>query len=135
MNRVNPLHIGGLLLVILLFFIMQLSGAKAELKEVEAEYKQVSKLATEVNALKNIYGNKDKAKKSLLRILRLSSLRSANIKQKLKKNSLSVSSLSMDKNALNSLMGKLLNGAYNINAMKIKKLSKERVSFEMEIKW
>ena len=41
----------------------------------------------------------------------------------------------MDKNALNTLMGKLLNGAYNITSFKVRKLSPNSVSFDMEIKW
>ena len=53
----------------------------------------------------------------------------------MKKSSMLISSTSMEKNALNTLMGKILNGAYNISSLKIKKLSENSVSFEMEIKW
>lgn len=135
MNRVNPLHIGLLLAVILLFLMLQLSGSKSELEEVSSEYANTKQLVGELSSLKNVYGSKDKVKKSLKRILKLSSLRSASIKEKSTKNGLEISSLSMSKQALDSLMGKLLNGAYNIEKLKIKKLSDEKVSFNMEIKW
>jgi hypothetical protein len=46
-----------------------------------------------------------------------------------------LSSKSIDKKALNLLMGKLLNGVYRINSFKIKKLDEFNVSFEIEIKW
>ena len=135
MNRINPLHIGALLFVVLLFSIFKLSGAKSDLSEIKIDYKETQILATKLSGLKATYGNKKSVKKSLSRVLNLSSLRSANIAQKSHKSSVILSSASMDKNALNSLMGKLLNGAYQINSFKIKKLSDSKVSFEMEIKW
>jgi hypothetical protein len=41
----------------------------------------------------------------------------------------------MDKNTLNLLMGKILNASFNITSMQIKKLSDDKVSLDMEIKW
>jgi len=135
MNRINPLHIGALLLVVLLFSIFKLSSAKSDLVEVKAQFKETQELVTKLSGLKSVYADKKSVKKSLSRVLNLSSLRSANIVQKSRKNGVTLSAASMDKNALNSLMGKLLNGAYQINSFKIKKLSDSKVSFEMEIKW
>jgi len=135
MNRINPLHIGILLIVILLFSFVSLGNSKAQLKEAENEYKLTEQIATKVTGLKAVYGNKKEIKKSLKRVLNLSSLRASKIEQKMKKSGVTLSSQSMDKKALNSLMGKLLNGSYNITMLKIKKLSPEKVSFDMEIKW
>ena len=135
MNRINPLHIGALLLVVLLFSLFKLSSAKSDLVEVKAQFKETQELVTKLSGLKSVYADKKSVKKSLSRVLNLSSLRSVNIVQKSRKNGVTLSAASMDKNALNSLMGKLLNGAYQINSFKIKKLSDSKVSFEMEIKW
>ena len=135
MNRINPLYIALLLVGILLFLIVQLNGVKSDLNEVKEEYKTTKNMVSELRSLKNVYGNKEKVKKSLKRILNLSSLRSADIKQSSRKNGISFSSSSMDKKALDALMGKILNGAYNIEKFKVKKISDEKVSFEMEIKW
>ncbi len=135
MNRINPLHIGALLVAILLFSIFKLSSVKSELAEVKLDYKETEILATKLSGLKSVYADKKAVKKSLTRVLKLSSLRSANIEKKSKKNSVVLSCASMDKNALNALMGKLLNGAYQINSFKIKKLSESKVSLIMEIKW
>ncbi len=135
MNRINPLHIGILLIVILLFSFVSLGNSKAQLKEAENEYKLTEQIATKVTGLKAVYGDKKGIKKSLKRVLNLSSLRASKIEQKMKKSGVTLSSQSMDKKALNSLMGKLLNGSYNITMLKIKKLSPEKVSFDMEIKW
>ena len=135
MNRINPLYIGLLLVGIVLFLMMNLKGAKSDLQDAKNEYKTTKVMVGELKGLKNTYGNKEKVKKALHRVLNLSSLKSADIKQSTTKNGISFSSLGMDKKALDSLMGKLLNGSYNIEKMKIKKLSDKKVSFEMEIKW
>ncbi len=135
MNRINPLHIGVLLAVVLIFLSYKLIGAKEELKEVKTEYSNVSELAVSLSALKDVYSDKKKAKASLRRLLAHSSLRSANITQNSKKSSVILNCQSMDKQALNTLMGKVLNASYNITGMKIKKLSSDKVSFKMEIKW
>jgi hypothetical protein len=46
-----------------------------------------------------------------------------------------LSSNSLDKKALDFLMGKIFNSTYNVVVLDIKKLSKEKASFKMEIKW
>ena len=40
MNRINPLHIGALLIAILLFSMFKLSSVTSELKEVKLDYKR-----------------------------------------------------------------------------------------------
>lgn len=135
MNRINPIHIAILLVVILLFLVMSLGSAKSELSEAKSEYKQTEEIASKLLGLKGAYGDKKELKKSLKKLLTFSQLRSAKIEQRIKKSSIVLSSNSMDKNALNTLMGKLLNKAYNITAFKVKKQSENSVSFEMEIAW
>jgi hypothetical protein len=135
MHRINPLYIGLILFIIFILSIFKLSSAKDDLNVVKTDYKETQRLVVKLSGLKANYANKQSIKKSLLRILKHSSLRSAKIAKKNKKDSIILSSRSMDKQALNFLMGKLLNGVYQINSFKIKKLSKFKVSFEMEIKW
>lgn len=135
MNRINPIHIGILLIVILLFVAVKLSSAKSELQDVKDEYKTTLLVASKVSGLKAVYADKKKIQIGIKRVLDISSLKSANIEQKIKKDTYILSSESMDKNSLNILMGKLLNASYNISSFKIKKLSSEKVSFDMEIKW
>jgi hypothetical protein len=135
MHRINPLYIGLILFIIFILSIFKLSSAKDDLNVVKTDYKETQRLVVKLIGLKANYANKQSIKKSLLRILKHSSLRSAKIAKKNKRDSIILSSRSMDKQALNFLMGKLLNGVYQINSFKIKKLSKFKVSFEMEIKW
>ncbi len=135
MNRVNPLHIGILLVVLLSFVILELNGIKDELIEVKESYKETLVMARELNALDGVYSDKQRIKKSLSRILKQSSLKSANIKQNIGKSSVVLSSASMSKVAINSLMAKILNGSYDLTSLKIKRLSAKTVSLKMEIKW
>lgn len=135
MNRLNPLHIGLLLIVILLFLSSKLIESKTEFLEAKNSYNETQKVAITLSALKKVYADKQRLKKSLYRILQLSSLRSADILKTTKKSEIILSSKSMEKKALNSLMGKILNANFNIKILKIKKLSDKKASLYMEIKW
>jgi len=135
MNRVNPLYLGLLLLFVLALSIFKLNSAKDELIDAKQSYKEVSKLANELVSLKAVYNNKKKLEKSLRRILRNNTLKTAKIKSKFKKSNVKLGSKSIDKKALDFLMGKIFNSTYNVVVLDIKKLSKEKASFKMEIKW
>jgi len=134
-NRINPLHIAGLLIVILIFFMIKLSSAKDELSHTKELYQETLSLSTQLNGLKEVYSNKSEIQKSLNILLKNRALTSSNIKQNISTSSMVLSSESMDKTALNFLMGKLLNGSYNIFSLKIKRLSEKNASLEVEIKW
>jgi len=135
MNQVNPIHIGAFLLVLILFLLFKLSGIKEELVEVKQDYKVSKKLAVNVSSLKSVYENKKKTQEAIERILRQSSLKSASFNLKKEKKSIKISSKSIDTQALNSFMGKILNGSYDISLLKIKKLSQTTSSLELEIIW
>jgi len=135
MNRINPLHLGLLLIVILIFVIFKLNNAKVELLEAKESYKETLIVAKELTDLKKVYADKKKLKKTLQRILQLSSLRSAKIVKTSKKTYMILSSKSIDKKALNILMAKILNANFNLNSLKIKRLSEKKASLYMEIKW
>lgn len=134
MNQVNPLHIGALLGVVILFLFFQLSSAKEELKVADKEYKLSEKLAVDLSSLKSVYADKKKTKKALERIFSQSSIKQAKLTIKREKKSIKVSTKSAETKVINSLMGKLLNGSYKITSLKIKKLSETRASLSLEIK-
>jgi len=135
MNRINPLYLGLLLIVILSLSIYKLNLAKNELKEVKLSYAKNLRLANELSSLRSVYKNTKKLENSLKRILMQNILKEAHIDVKFKKSGVKLSSLSINKKGLNFLMGKLLNNTYNIVALDIKKLSEQKASFKMEIQW
>ena len=135
MNRVNPLYLGLFLLVVLVLSVFKLNSAKHELKEVRLSYKETSKIANELTSLKSVYNDKNNLEKSLKRVLKQKLLKGIEIDTIFKKNNVKISSQSIDKKALDFLMGKILNSTYNVVSLDIKKLSEEKASLKMEIKW
>jgi len=135
MNQINPLQIGALLAVVIAFLFFKLHGVKAELVEATASYKMSEKLAVEVSSLKSVYANKKKTKNAINRILAQGSLRESSLDVKRNKKSIKIGSKSIETKALNSLMGKILNGSYNVTTLKIKRLSETKASLDMEIQW
>jgi len=125
MNRINPLHIS--LFLVLLFFvaIFKLHLAKTGLNEAKKSYKESLNLAVALDGLKNTYTKK---------IIIPSSLRGL-IAQRKTKDGLVMTSKKLDIKSLNLLMGKVMNGAYNVTKLNITRLSDTQASLYMEIKW
>ncbi len=135
MNRINPLYVAFLLVVVLLVLLVQLHNAKDDYQAAKEEYKEVAALTQQLQGLKKVYADTKKIKRDLHRIFNNNLLKSANFKLHETKNALQVSTQSIDVKGLNYVMGKILNGAYNIRSLTIKKLSGEKASMQMEIKW
>lgn len=135
MNQINPLHVGALLVAFIAFLLFTLSSMKTEMTEEKTLYETSEKLAVDLSSLKDVYADKKKTKRAIDRVLSQSSLKTAALDVKHEKSSVRISSKSIDTKALNALMGKILNGSYNITELKIKKLSETKASLKMEIKW
>jgi len=135
MNQINPLHIGGLLIVLIAFLLFSLSGVKEELSEAKSEFLVSKTLAVDLHKLKSVYANKKKIRSNINRILSQSSIKATKLSVKREKKFIKISAKNIDTLALNTLMGKILNDSFNISMLKIKKLSETKASLEMEIKW
>ena len=135
MKRINPLHVGILLIVLLAFFTLKLSTLKKELKVQKKAYEEILQVSKELQGLKTVYADKVKVKKSLNRLLHQQVLKSANIEKKLNAKGVVLSAQSMTLRELNFFMGKILNGSYRIKELKIKRISKDKASLKLEIRW
>jgi len=135
MNQVNPLHIGALLLAIIAYLLFTLSSIKSELVEEQDAYVISEKVALELRGLKDVYGDTKRSESALSRLLAQPSIKSANLDVKKSKKSWKISTKSIDVKALDSLMGKILNGTYNIKELRIERLSETKASLMMEIVW
>lgn len=135
MNRVNPLYVGALLVMVLILSLYLLSSAKQSLKDSKESFKQTQKIANEISGLKKAYADERTTTRDIKRMLANMVLRSAAIKAEYKNSGVNISSNKMDKKALDFLMGKVLNSSYDIRKMKIKRLSSDIASFELEIRW
>ena len=135
MRAINPIYIGLFLVSVLAMSIFSLNSAKSDLLEAKESFGETLKIANELSGLKKTYANKILSQKSLRKILSQKVLKEVKLDAKFKKNSVLLQSQEMDKKALNFLISKILNSTYNVTALKIKKLSESKASFEMEIKW
>lgn len=135
MNRVNPLYMIAFLILILVFTFFQVSTAKKEFTEIKVFYKETLELSHKLQSLDSIYSDKVTIKKALNRILKQQTLRSVQIKKTVSSSSLVLSSQTMSKIGLNSLMSKIVNGSYYLSSFEIKKGKDNNVAFSLEIKW
>ena len=133
MNHVNPLHIGGLLGVIILFLFFLLSSAKEEFKTAKEEFATSQDVAVALSGLKKVYANSTKTSRALDRILSQRSIKEAKLSIKKTKKIYKISAKSLQAKTVRALMGKLLNGSYKITQLKIKRLSESKASLDMEI--
>jgi hypothetical protein len=135
MNKVNPLHIGALLLTVLIFLFFKLGTLKEQLDESKLTYKESKQIANKLSALEEIYGDQRKINTSIQRVLRQPSLKTVKIVVLPSKESMKISAKAINANELNSLMEKVLNGNYNVSRLEITKTDANKASLEMEIKW
>jgi len=135
MNRINPIHIAALLIVLLFFDMLKLNAAKEELADTKESYAQTLVLAQKIKGLKSSYFNKTKVLKSINTLLRNGTVRSADITKKVTNSSILLTSDNMNIRSLNFLMGKILNGSYVISDLQIKRLTDKKASLKLEITW
>ncbi|SFV53986.1 hypothetical protein MNB_SM-7-996 [hydrothermal vent metagenome] len=132
MNRLNPLYILLLSIMVLFFGVYSVSKKQIELEDLQNEYKTKEDLALKLKALKSAYSVK--RKRELLRVLQSSRMKKSGIKYEQKGNILRIKGKSIDVSIANTLVSKLLNGTYNITNFLLKK-AKDGVDLEMEITW
>ncbi len=135
MNRINPIHIAALLIVLLFFIMLKLNAVKEELADTKESYAQTLVLAQKIKGLKSSYFNKTKVLKSINTLLRNGTVRSADITKKVTNSSILLTSDNMNIRSLNFLMGKILNGSYVISDLQIKRLTDKKASLKLEITW
>ncbi len=135
MNRINPIQIIALIVVLFLFFSFKLSDAKEELVEEKDSYKKTSQIAIKLDALKSTYKDKTKTLKKLNKILNYPLVKKAEVTKDVKSSKVVLEAESINKQSLNYLMGKLLNNTFNISSLNIKKLDEKTASIKVEIKW
>lgn len=135
MNRVNPLHIIILLIVILAFIIMKLNKAKEEFIDTKSSYNKTVVLADKIKGLKSSYFNKNRVQRGIDQILSSYILKDSNIDKKVTNYSILLTSKNMNKRSLNFLLGKILNGNYIVSELQINRLNNQKASLNLEIKW
>ncbi len=135
MNRINPIHIFILIVVLFGFFTFKLNQTKEELRNIKNEYKKTLDVAIQIDAFKKSYKNKAQIKKKINQILKSRTLRKVNIIKEIKNSKIILKSKEMDIASLNYLMGKVLNSTFIVSKLSIKKINNKKATFMMEIQW
>jgi hypothetical protein len=135
MNRINPLYILALLVVVVFVLTYKIDEAKSEFRDNLLSLKESEDVAVKLSSLKTTYSDKTKTKQSLEKILRLPSIKALELDANFKKTSLKIHAKSIDKKGLNLLVSKLVNGSFIIDSMKVRRASESSAELSMEIKW
>jgi len=132
--KINPLYIGLLLVMALVFVIYQLDKSKSQLRTSKVALQKVEAMAEEIDALKRTWDVPKSTSKAIERLINAPQLKSANIQRIKKRGKIVLSSKKANLKATNYFFVKLFNGAYILEKFEIKRLDEESVSFNVEIK-
>lgn len=134
MRQINPLYIILLLVVILFVVLFKLMQTKTELHEAHNSFYKDKEMVHAIVDLRQSWENEKGTKNTLTRILKSSQLRSAGIIQRIKRDQIELHAGSMDAKSASYLINRLLNEAFVIKSLKIRRLNKERASLDAEIR-
>lgn len=134
MRQINPLYIILLLFVLLFFVLFQLIHTKAVLHEAQSNFDKTKEMVHNVIDLRQNWDNEKRTENALGRILKSSLLSRADIIRKDKRGIIELRSSTMDSKSASYLISRLLNESFVIKSMKIRRLNKEQVAFDAEIK-
>lgn len=134
MRQVNPLYIILLLFVILFFVLFKLMSTKTALHEAQNSFHKTKEMVHNLVELRQNWDSEKRTKNSLGRILKSSMLNHTPITRRDKRGMIELHSSSMGSTSASYLTSRLLNETFVIKSMRIRRLSKEQVSFYAEIK-
>ena len=133
MKQINPLYIILLLLMILAVVLFNLVHVKDELHEAQNHFDKTKAMVHDIVDLQQTWDNKKQTKNSIRRILKSSVLRKAGVIQKEKRGAITLHADSLNSKTASYLLSRLMNEPFVIKSMKIRRLSKEQASLDVEI--
>ena len=135
MSKINPLYILGLLVIFFLFSVFQLSKAKEEYKEQTSAYQETQQLALRLDGIKSVYSQEKILHSKLDQLIKQLQAKGVELSKIESKKSTVISAMSIDLANLNTLMGKILNGSYQIKEINLQHISDEKARLRLEIQW
>jgi len=127
MNRINPFYIVAMTIALILFLIFKIGTLREQLDESTKNYTAKKEMAAKLVKLKNL-----SASKAVL-IRYVKNIQGVHLTQ----TSMSVilKAKSLDRKTIDKIMAKVLNNAYWIKKISIKKIDNQTASLDMEIVW
>lgn len=123
----------ALLVLILVFVMVKLDSASQAQNEALSDLAKTEKMAKRITTLKRVWDKPKATKKELSQLLKARPLKGAQIIRKNQRGAVSLKAKSLNTYQMGYLLSKLFNGTYIIKSYRLKRLSEEKASLEMEI--
>lgn len=133
MRQINPLYVMALLVLALVFVMIKLNATTQYQNEALSDLAKTEKMAKRITTLKRVWDRPKATKKELSQLLKARPLRGAEIVRKNQRGGIVLKAKALNTQQMGYLMSKLFNGAYTIKSYRLKRLSEEKASLEMEI--
>ena len=134
-NRINPLYVIALFLIIILFMLFKLQTLHHQIVDATNEYQTDFKVAKELKLYKNIYKDKRDVISKLNRILNNKILKNLKINRRITSSKFIIDIDSLKKKELDYLMKKIINQFFIITFLNIKKKDNNYASLKVKITW
>lgn len=131
MNRINPLYILTLFIVITISSFLWLIDINEKLKNSEEKVVKIELVGQKFGILKNVWHDNNEIKKQINFLISDNIFKKANISTNYSNGSATIKMLTDDKNLISLFVQKLLNKNFRINNLFI---SQSSVSVEVKLK-
>lgn len=135
MNRVNPLHVTVLLLIIIVFLFTKILNIQSDIAKERQAFVKNQHIAKKLYAYKKLYVNNQQSRESLKKFFSQKSLKQTKLKLLYHDNTLGIITKSISLDSLNALISKILNTGYRIKLIEIEQIDETHAKVHMEIIW
>jgi hypothetical protein len=132
-KQINPLYIALLFVVVLAVVILKLSDANSTHNASVAALQETEVTARRIVALQKDWDRGEQSTAPLDRLLNSAPLQGTELVKKRKRNRVMITAASINKQAADYLLNKLLNNTYVIKALEIRRLNAQQASLYVEV--
>ncbi len=133
MKQINPLYIALLLIAALVVVTLKLDRAQELQKQSVAALQESESTAKRIVALQKEWDDGKASRAKFDRILDAAPLRGIDFNRQNKADRIIISAETIEKRAADYLLNKLLNGAFVIKSLKLRRLDDRQASLQLEV--
>lgn len=133
MRQINPFVAALLLLLVLAFVIVRLTGAKDSLGEAKAQLQESRTMAERIVALKESWGSSPQKASRLQKLLASPQLRTAGIEKTTGRDTVNIVAENIEMKAAAYLLNKLFNDTYTIRSMEVVRVDSAHLRLKVEV--
>jgi len=132
-KQINPLYIALLLIAALVVVTLKLDRAQELQKQSVAALQESESTAKRIVALQKEWDDGKASRAKFDRILDAAPLRGIDFNRQNKADRIIISAETIEKRAADYLLNKLLNGAFVIKSLKLRRLDDRQASLQLEV--